>query len=109
MVNPNNLIKVLFSFVLLFLVFPVVSRMFSEMGRALPAWTEAVVDLAGWTKNNVLLVLAVPAAIGFGLNAMSKTPQGRNFLDRTYLRLPVLGDTIRKVAVARFTRLVAGT
>ncbi len=92
------------TFILLYYVIPVFGKMFSEMGKALPAMTQAVVDLSDWTKNNVLLVLAVPAAIGFGLNAMSKTPQGRNFLDRTYLRLPVLGDTIRKVAVARFTR-----
>ena len=92
------------TFILLYYVIPVFGKMFSEMGKALPAMTQAVVDLSDWTKNNVLLVLAVPAAIGFGLNVMSKTPQGRNFLDRTYLRLPVLGDTIRKVAVARFTR-----
>jgi type IV pilus assembly protein PilC len=35
---------------------------------------------------------------------VGKTPAGRKFLDSVYLKLPVFGILIRKVAVSKFTR-----
>jgi type IV pilus assembly protein PilC len=39
-----------------------------------------------------------------GVSYTYKTPRGRRFIDRMLLRLPILGDVLRKIAVARFTR-----
>jgi len=90
--------------VLLVFVIPVMGKMFTDMGKALPALTQWVIDLSAWVQANVLIVLGVPTVIYFGANSILKTPKGREGADRIMLMLPVLGDTIRKIAVARFTR-----
>jgi type IV pilus assembly protein PilC len=90
--------------ILLVYVIPVMGKMFSEMGKALPALTQMVIDLSEWTQSNVVFVIAVPIAVYFGMAAIIRTPKGTEARDRLFLVLPVLGDTIRKVAVARFTR-----
>lgn len=92
------------TFVLLVYVIPVFGQLFTEMGKALPAMTQAVIELSNWTKDNAIFVVLTPIALAVGFNAIAKTPQGRRTLDRIYLVLPILGDTIRKVVVARFTR-----
>jgi type IV pilus assembly protein PilC len=41
---------------------------------------------------------------GFAFRRFYRTEKGRAIVDRTVLRLPVFGDLLRKVAVAKFTR-----
>ena len=90
--------------VLLVWVIPVMGKMFTDMGKALPPLTQFVLDLSEWTQNNVMLVLGIPAGVVVGYRFFAKTKQGAEILDRLFLFLPVVGDTIRKIAVARFTR-----
>jgi type IV pilus assembly protein PilC len=42
--------------------------------------------------------------VGWTLKRFRSTPKGKEAIDRTLLRLPVFGDLLRKVAVAKFTR-----
>jgi type IV pilus assembly protein PilC len=42
--------------------------------------------------------------LGVALSAIKKNPKGRVAVDAILLRLPVLGNVLRKVIVARFTR-----
>ena len=52
-----------------------------------------------------LIILAGIAA--FGLRSYNKTENGRHVIDRTLLKIPILGDVLRKIGVARFTRTLA--
>jgi type IV pilus assembly protein PilC len=49
------------------------------------------------------MIAAVAAGI-YTIRAYYKTSAGRLALDRLMLRIPILGDLLRKTAVARFTR-----
>src|SRR4029078_6255184 len=51
----------------------------------------------------------VGAAVGtfFGISAYYKTPQGHMNIDRLLLRMPIIGDLLRKVALARFSQNMA--
>ena len=49
-------------------------------------------------------VAAVLAGIGWVIRAYRKTPAGRLTTDRLLLRVPVLGNVLRKAAIARFSR-----
>lgn len=77
-------------------------------GEPLPLPTRIVVGisnfLAGWGG---LVILA--AAIGFALAVKFyyKTPGGRRNIDWLMLKIPILGDILRKVAVARFSRTLS--
>lgn len=89
---------------LLLKVTPTFSKMFSDFGGELPAPTQFVVDASEWLQQYYLHVLAGIAAFVSACAAFYRNPQGRRMVDRYSLRLPVVGDVIRKIAVARFTR-----
>ena len=77
-------------------------------GEQLPLPTRIVVGisdfLAGWGGLVILIsLIGIVVAIKF----YRKTPGGRKNIDRLLLRLPVMGDILRKVAVARFSRTLS--
>jgi len=77
-------------------------------GEQLPWPTRIVVGissfLAGWGG---LIILATIVAIALAVRFYYKTPGGRRNIDWTLLRIPILGDILRKVAVARFSRTLS--
>jgi type IV pilus assembly protein PilC len=89
---------------LLLKVTPVFAKMFSDFGQALPLPTQFVVDLSAWLQKYVIYLVIFIAAFVFALVTTYRNKQGRRIIDRTALKLPIIGDVIRKVAVARFTR-----
>ncbi|MBI5902023.1 MAG: type II secretion system F family protein [Deltaproteobacteria bacterium] len=89
---------------LLLWVVPIFQDMFSSFGKALPLPTQMVVNMSNGLKHYWYLILGSIGGIIFGLNRIYKTQKGRRAMDAIFLKLPVLGDLIRKTAVARFTR-----
>ena len=93
--------------VILWKVIPTFAQLFAGLGAELPAPTRFVIFLSnqlvsyGW-----MLFIVVPAA-GYAFQRYYSTDGGRHTVDRIVLRLPVLGDIMRKIAVARFCRTLA--
>ncbi len=77
-------------------------------GEALPLPTRIVMSisnfLAGW-GGLALLVGLIGSAVG--IRYYYKTPKGRWQLDKLMLKVPVFGSILRKVAVARFSRILS--
>jgi type IV pilus assembly protein PilC len=90
--------------VLLVWVIPVFADVFSSFGHALPAPTQFVINLSHFTIDHIWFLMAVPILAFFALRYAYKTDQGELWIDRILLRIPVVGQLIRKSAVARFTR-----
>jgi type IV pilus assembly protein PilC len=90
--------------VLLLKVTPVFAKMFADFGSALPAPTQVVVDLSAWLQN--YFFYGVLGIIGFIILfiIVYRNPTGRRLFDKAILKAPLIGDLLRKVAVARFTR-----
>ena len=77
-------------------------------GELLPLPTRIVVGisnfLAGWGGLTILVaIIAAVVAIRF----YYKTPAGRRMIDRLLLKIPILGEIFRKIAVARFSRTLS--
>jgi len=89
---------------LLVWVVPIFQNMFVSFGKALPAPTQLVVNMSNLLKGYWYLILGSIAGVFFALRYTYKTPKGRRQMDAIFLKLPVVGDLIRKTAVARFTR-----
>ncbi len=89
---------------LLVWVVPIFQNMFASFGKALPVPTQVVVNMSHILTSYWYLILASIAGIFFGLRYLYGTPKGRKQMDAVFLKLPVIGDLIRKTAVARFTR-----
>jgi len=77
-------------------------------GEQLPLPTRIVVGisdfLAGW-GGLVILASIIGGAIGFRF--YYRTPGGRHIIDAVSLKVPILGDIYRKIAVSRFSRTLS--
>ncbi len=90
--------------VLLIFVIPVFENLFSSAGLALPLPTRIVMGASRFLKGYWYVVLASAGVGFFMLRRYYATSDGRLRIDRFLLRVPVLGDVLRKSAVSRFTR-----
>ena len=91
--------------VMLIKVIPTFEKMFRDLGNAkLPAPTLIVVHISHGFINNWYLILGSMIGIVVGISLARRTAQGEELFDRLLLRIPILGPTLRKIIVARFTR-----
>ena len=85
-------------------VIPVFSQMYEGMGSALPFPTQICIMISNIIIHYFLLLVVAIALIVIGLKYYYKTPSGRLTMDTFILKIPIIGDMLRKVAVARFCR-----
>lgn len=90
--------------VILLFVIPVFEKMFSEVGQSLPAPTRFVINLSRFVSNNFLFIVAGVAAFIYLLRRIYRTQKGKYLMDDLFLKLPIFGMLLRKVAVAKFSR-----
>jgi type IV pilus assembly protein PilC len=90
--------------VLLIFVIPVFENLFSSAGLALPLPTRIVMGASRFLKGYWYIVLGVMTAAFFMFKRYHATSDGKLKIDRFMLKVPVLGDVLRKSAVSRFTR-----
>jgi type IV pilus assembly protein PilC len=91
--------------VMLIKVIPTFEKMFKDLGNAkLPTPTLVVVHISHGFINNWYLILGSMIGIVVGISLARRTNQGEELFDRLLLRIPILGPTLRKIIVARFTR-----
>jgi type IV pilus assembly protein PilC len=90
--------------VLLIFVIPTFQRMFAEAGIPLPLPTRIVIGMSAFLKGYWWLVFGGIAAAIYSLKRYYATSGGQLVIDRLLLKMPVLGDVLRKTAVSRFTR-----
>lgn len=106
MVYPGVIIgvAVIVISVLMVWVIPIFASMFTDFGGVLPLPTRIVVGASDFMKHNILFIIGGAVALGYGVKRYYKTTGGRKTIDRFALKVPVVGDLIRKAAVAKFTR-----
>jgi type IV pilus assembly protein PilC len=63
-----------------------------------------VIAISDFVKGNVLYMIGAMIVLGFSFKKFYATEKGRRIVDDLLLRLPVFGQLLRKVAVAKFTR-----
>lgn len=88
-------------------VIPAFSKVFKQFNAELPAITRGLISFSDFTINYWWLVLGLIAAAVFGVRYWVSTPEGRLRWDRAQLRLPIIGPTINKATLARFSRAFA--
>ena len=90
--------------VLLIFVIPVFQNMFAGVGMALPLPTRVVIAASNFLRGYWWAVLAAGVGGSFMFKRYYASSSGKLVIDRLMLRIPVLGDVLRKSAVSRFTR-----
>jgi len=90
--------------VLMVFVIPIFAKMFTEFGGSLPGPTLLVIGVSEFMQKYIVLMIVAAGAGVWGLKKYYATSPGRLQIDTLALKLPVMGDLIRKIAVAQFTR-----
>ncbi|MHC1765522.1 MAG: type II secretion system F family protein [Verrucomicrobiia bacterium] len=92
---------------LLVKVVPVFADIFTGFGAKLPTPTLWLIKVSEFVQNSLIYLLPGAALLVYGWFAFIKTKKGREFWDRTRIRLPIFGSIAHKICLARFTRTLA--
>ncbi len=87
-------------------VIPSFQKIFTDLGSPddLPGLTKLVIAASEGFIHNLPFVLIIGAAIAAGVTYAYRKPKGKRFFHGLLLKAPIMGDVMRKIAVARFTR-----
>ena len=91
------------TFMLIFII-PTFAKIFVAFGGDLPLPTKIVMMLSDFLRGYWWIMLGVVIGLIVGVQRYYQTEGGRMQIDKLLLRIPVLGDVLRKGSVARFTR-----
>ena len=100
-------IAVLVVGVILWKVIPTFASLFSGLGAELPLPTRIVIAASNGLVRFMPFVLVGIGAAVFAFRAYYNSTNGRRVIDAITLKLPVLGQLMRKIAVARFCRTLS--
>ncbi|NNF37479.1 MAG: type II secretion system F family protein, partial [Gemmatimonadetes bacterium] len=90
--------------ILLIFVIPTFQQMFAAAGVALPLPTRLVIGASTLLQGYWWAILAGLTGTFVAIRQTYQTDAGQLGIDRLLLNVPILGDLLRKAAVARFTR-----
>ncbi len=93
--------------VLVTVVLPQITELLVTLDKPLPFYTRWIIDGSGFLREWWWLVGLGAVAAFFAFRTFVATPAGRLAWDRFKLRVPVLGRSVRMIAVSRFTRTLS--
>jgi type IV pilus assembly protein PilC len=104
------IVAVLITAIIMIFVIPSFKSVFASFGAQLPLATEVVIAMsdfivAWWW----IILLGFGGGLYFLIQAWKRSPKVQLVIDRTVLKLPVLGDLVVKASVARWSRTLATT
>ncbi|MHA6492526.1 type II secretion system F family protein [Pseudomonas borbori] len=103
-------VAVIVTAILLIKVVPQFESVFAGFGAELPAFTQVVVNMSRGLQEWWFVFIGAFFAIAMTFKeAHKRSEKFRDFLDRTLLKAPIVGDILYKAVVARYARTLATT
>jgi type IV pilus assembly protein PilC len=103
-------VAVIVTAIILLFVIPVFKDLFTSFGVDLPTFTLMVIAISDFVREWWWGVLLTLVAFFFFLGSLWKRSHGfREIVDRTVLKIPVIGPILNKAAIARFARTLSTT
>ena len=110
MIYPAVVLTAAMTMLILLMIFviPKFESVLKEMleGQGLPMVTQIVLNVARWIAQDFgwAILMGVPFGFMFLMRLIRRFKTGRFVLDAIKIRLPVMGQLTRKVAITRWTR-----
>jgi type IV pilus assembly protein PilC len=95
------------SAVMLTFVIPIFAKMFKDLGGTLPLPTQIVMGISDLLVHNLVYIIILLIGASFAFVAYYRTAGGRYNIDSLTLRVPIIGDLVRKTAVGRFSETLS--
>ena len=93
--------------ILFVVVIPKVTTIFNDMQVSLPWTTQVLIATSSFARDFwYVLLIGIPILV-LGARRWLATPKGRGWWDKTQLKIPIFGDLIRMLAIARFARTLS--
>jgi len=94
--------------ILLIFVIPAFEDLFKGFGADLPAFTRMVIDISQFVRDRGwLLAIIIGGAVYAFFYFKKRSRPMRHFLDRTALKMPVIGPILQKASIARYARTLS--
>lgn len=94
--------------ILMMFVVPKLIKFIIDQGFTIPIHTRALIATSHAFETSWYLILGVPVGVVMFLMTLYRTSEPfAYFMDNIFLKLPVMGPTIRKINLARFTHFFA--
>jgi type IV pilus assembly protein PilC len=101
-------VAIIVTAILLIYVIPTFESLFQNFGADLPTFTRMVVDLSIFVREKGWAILIVAAgSIAALIYFKKRSRKFAHFLDRTMLKIPLIGEILRKAAIARYARTLS--
>ncbi len=97
-------VMVVILYVIMRYVVPTFEKMFSDVGAELPVPTQILMGISNFVVNYGVYAIIGLVIFSFVFRRILETETGRRLWDSAILKMPIFGDLLRKVAVARFCR-----
>jgi type II secretory pathway component PulF len=88
-------------------VFPKMLKLLTGLGTEMPLPTKIMVAASGFLRGYSLLIAVFVVMLVAFYQFYKRTPHGLMFIDRMKLRLPVIGNLVRKIDLSRYFKIVA--
>jgi len=98
-------VGILVTAIILVFVVPTFEELFASFGAELPAFTQMVINMSRFIRDNwIFIILGIAAVIVIISALWKRSPKFREIIDRALLKAPVFGPIMHKSALARFAR-----
>ncbi len=107
---PVAVLVVAFAVTVLLLIFvvPVFEDLFKSFGADLPSFTRMVIDMSEWMQEWWWIVIGIIVGSVYAFGYFKKRSREFNhYIDKTLLKVPVVGLILKKSAIARFSRTLS--
>ncbi len=91
------------TFIMVFIV-PKFEQIFRDLNIRLPALTVLLIEMSNFVANWWWIIIIALVFFFVGVKIFRGTDTGGAVVDRVQLKIPVLGNVVKKGSVARFTR-----
>lgn len=93
--------------IIMYKVIPTFAAMFESAGNELPLPTQITMGVSKFVESYILIIFVFLGLLLWALNRYHGTFHGRRVLDRIFLKIPVFGSMLQKIAIARFCRTLS--
>jgi type IV pilus assembly protein PilC len=109
MVYPIVVVVIAVGVIMLILwkVVPIFTQLFLSMQVDLPLPTRLVIGSSNFLIRYFWIFIIAFFGLGYAFKKYYATPNGRWTMDALVLKVPILGNVLRKIAVARFARTLS--
>lgn len=84
-------------------IVPQFAGILTQLGGELPLITRILMGISSFLQNQWYILIGIFGGIAFGITTAYKTDKGRHIIDGLMLKAPVLGNLVRKTAIASFS------